>query len=614
MYTHTTQKQHLTKNHSRHSSRIARKVSRAEQTKEARERNLAVVQLKQALPDKDLPLQKTIGNQAVQKLLQSSAIQAKLKISQPNDKYEQEADRVADQVMRTPDNEALHNQEDDGLIQAKSVGDQITPIVQSQSEFEDEEEKPILTKQAKGETPQASHTIDAQIDSMRGGGQPLPKSVRDFFEPRFGQDFSRTRIHTNVNAAKSAEALNARAFTSGNDIVFDANEYTPSSLDGRRLLAHELTHVVQQNSAGGAASVVQMKPKISQRMGMRVVEKEDGTIEVTANRPWSEGSGSSSTVIGMAHETPGVTVDDLIKELVDCGAYKDDHHVREGFIQGTRIIVKNGKVLEISVRGKVYKAGGVHKPDFNYFLKEGAKIFYSAEFGLTSGEAKGRDPDDGYDSRYWKEKGNRGVIQARIPAWDAMDKMVKNIGKEVPKAGDGKTKWSFDCFEASQVLRLYAIWRTTTRREFNRMYQPLKIGYLSGTKTGLDESILSSGPGEPAYKFVGGKQKGLFLEGATEVTLKKSIIDIALAAPIGSNITFGSEDIRARCNANPNLSMCDLKFEHTIKVGKDLFFAHPFGLVSSETIFREMAKAAGATPSWEYYRKYIYISKVRYPK
>lgn len=462
--------------------------------------------------------------------------------------------------------------------------------------------------------PQASHTTEAQIDSMRGGGQPLPDSARDFFEPRFGQDFSRTRIHIDANAARSAEAMNARAFTSGNDIVFNANEYAPGSLDGQRLLAHELTHVVQQNSAVGPGSVVQRKPKISQRVGMRVVEKDDGTIEVTANRPWTEGSGSGSTVIGIAHVTPGVSVDDLVKELVDCGAYKDEHHVREGFVQGTRIIVKNGKILEISVRGKVYKAGGVHKPDFNYFLKEGARIFYSAGFGLTSGEAKGRDPDDGYDSRYWKEEGNRGVIQARIPAWDAMDKMVKNIGKEVPKAGGGKTKWSFDCFEASQVLRLYALWRTTTRRQFNRMYQPLKIGYLSGTQTGLGESILSSGPGEPAYKFVGGKQRGLFLEGATEVTLKKSIIDIALAAPIGSRITFGSKDVQDRCNVNPNLSMCAYKFEHTIKVGKDRFFAHPFNVVSSETIFREMAKAAGATPSLEYYRKYIYVSKVQYPK
>ena len=333
-----------------------------------------------------------------------SQIQTKLTVGGHDDRYEQEADRVADKVMRMTGDKASHNQEDNEPIQAKPIGDQISPIVQRQSEV-DEEEKPILTKATGRETPEKGWTMDAKIDSMRDGGHPLPKAEREFFEPRFGRDFSRTRIHTDVNAAKSADVLNARAFTSGNDIVFNANEYTSGSLGSRRLLAHELTHVVQQNRSGGPDSVVQKKSRISQRMGMRVLKKDEGTIEVTANRPWQEGTDTSSTVIGMAHVTPGITADNLVKELVDCGAYKDEHHVREGFVQGTRIIVKNGKILEISVRGKVYKAGGVHKPDFNFFLKEGAEILLSAGFGLTSGKAGGRDPDDGYDSRYWKEKG-----------------------------------------------------------------------------------------------------------------------------------------------------------------------------------------------------------------
>ena len=81
---------------------------------------------------------------------------------------------------------------------------------------------------------------------MKGGGQPLPASVRNFFEPRFGYDFSQVRIHTNEQAAEMASSINARAFTNGRDIVFGSGEYAPGTVEGKRLLAHELTHVVQQ--------------------------------------------------------------------------------------------------------------------------------------------------------------------------------------------------------------------------------------------------------------------------------------------------------------------------------------------------------------------------------
>jgi len=397
-------------------------------------------------------------------------------------------------------------------------------------------------------------------------------------------------------------------------VVFGAGRYALGTPEGHRWMAHELTHVLQQQGASGASAEVQRKPKVSQRLGMRVVEHDDGSFEVTANRPWTEESGSGSTVIGMAHVTPGVTVDDLVKELVGCGAYKNEKHVREGFIQGTRIVVKNGNISEISVRGKVYKAGGVQKPDFAFFLKEGAKIFSSAGFGLSAGSAKGRDVGDGFDSRYWTEKGARGTIQALVPAWDAMDKMVKNIGKNVPKAGGGKTQWRFDCFEAATLLRLYAIWRTTTRREFNRTYRPLRLGFHAGTQVGLGETISSDGPGMPAYKYVGGQRFGNVLLGARQVTLSKSINDIAIDAPVGSFVSFGSKDIEARCSVSPGQSICDFQIENTIKVGPDRYFAHPFGVVSSGTIFEKMARTAGATPSLTYYRKNLYVSAVRLPK
>jgi hypothetical protein len=89
--------------------------------------------------------------------------------------------------------------------------------------------------------------LEANLDGLRGGGQPLPELVRSDFEPRFGHDFSRVRVHTSPRAAASAKALNAQAFTLGQDIVFAEGQFAPGSEAGRRLLAHELTHVVQQS-------------------------------------------------------------------------------------------------------------------------------------------------------------------------------------------------------------------------------------------------------------------------------------------------------------------------------------------------------------------------------
>lgn len=89
--------------------------------------------------------------------------------------------------------------------------------------------------------------METQIHTLKGGGQPLPNSVRTFFEPRFGHDFSQVRVHTDARAAASAQAVHSRAYTAGNDVVFGPGQFRPHTMSGRRLLAHELTHVVQQS-------------------------------------------------------------------------------------------------------------------------------------------------------------------------------------------------------------------------------------------------------------------------------------------------------------------------------------------------------------------------------
>ncbi|MGB8217853.1 MAG: DUF4157 domain-containing protein [Candidatus Methanoperedens sp.] len=188
--------------------------------------------------DRILFLQRTIGNQAIQRLIKSGTIQAKLRIGQPGDVYEQEADRVAEQVMRMPD---ISGQASGTKIQRKC------PRCR-----EDKKDEKLQAKVVSDHTPEVTPQIEANINALKGGGQPLPESTRAFYEERFGHDFSQVRVHTDAKAAESARAMNAMAYTVGRDVVFGEGQYVPSTYAGRKLLAHELTHVVQQRGMQGA--------------------------------------------------------------------------------------------------------------------------------------------------------------------------------------------------------------------------------------------------------------------------------------------------------------------------------------------------------------------------
>ncbi len=209
-------------------------------------------------------LQRTRGNIFVQRL----AIQAKLKVGPAGDRYEQEADHVADQVMRmTETPNPIQRQEDEEEIQTKTLASSVTPLVQRLTSFArqlvqrqmDEEEiqtEPLLQRQVeeeeekiqtKGDGRELGSGLESKVQAARHVGQPLPKDVRAFFEPRFGQDFGNVRVHTDSTAAHASQELRALAFTRGQDIFFAQNRYQPETSKGKRLMAHELTHVVQQN-------------------------------------------------------------------------------------------------------------------------------------------------------------------------------------------------------------------------------------------------------------------------------------------------------------------------------------------------------------------------------
>jgi len=175
--------------------------------------------------------------------LTSSLIQPKLKISAPDEKYEQEADRVAERVMRMPDPAGVQVRTSPPQIQR--LCPECEEALQRQPEKEEEllQAKPIL-----GQTPASGINTVATIQSLRRGGQPLPAGERSFFESRFNKDFSQVRIHADSRAHQAAQSVQARAFTYGRDIVFNRSQYKPGNTAGRHLLAHELTHVVQQST------------------------------------------------------------------------------------------------------------------------------------------------------------------------------------------------------------------------------------------------------------------------------------------------------------------------------------------------------------------------------
>lgn len=185
-------------------------------------------------------------------------IQPKLKIGEPNDKYEQEADRVADQVMRIPAAQVAGScSQVSGTAQGKSIQRLCTKC-----RADRDKEVFIQARSFSGPAVKAGSSIADGIQSLQGG-QPLRDSSRNFFEARFGYDFSQVRIHTDRHAAGLARGINARAFTLGSDVVFASSQYSPDSDTGRHLIAHELTHVIQQSSASKTTG---SSPRI-QRLG-----------------------------------------------------------------------------------------------------------------------------------------------------------------------------------------------------------------------------------------------------------------------------------------------------------------------------------------------------------
>jgi uncharacterized protein DUF4157 len=183
-------------------------------------------------------------------------IQRKLTVNAPGDTYEQEADRVAEQVMRMADPGAAVAPAVSGGVAGVQRQCACGGICDDCNKKQDgNEHKPLQMKPA---GPASMGGIEAPAivhDVLRSSGQLLDARTRSFMEPRFGHDFSKVIVHTDAKAAESARAVQAKAYTVGSNVVFGAGQYEPRTDAGQRLMGHELAHVVQQRSSQGAAQV-----------------------------------------------------------------------------------------------------------------------------------------------------------------------------------------------------------------------------------------------------------------------------------------------------------------------------------------------------------------------
>lgn len=252
-----------------------------------------------------------------------TGIQTRLEVGPAGDAFEQEADRMAERVLRMPDPEG--------------VGAEVRPAHAAVSRRTDvPAAAPPLRRQpaaVPGSGPAVSPGLEASIHAQQGGGSPLSTTTRGFFESRFGRDFSGVRVHAGERAAQAAREVGARAFTLGSDIFFGAGRFAPGASEGQSLLAHELTHVAQQGRA---------EPRLRRQMDTRPpvqdvefagCQPEVVTSITEAIRPAMSDVDQAMTVLGRGWENMHSFERDLFRRYFDPAGSGE---VNESFVRDVR--------------------------------------------------------------------------------------------------------------------------------------------------------------------------------------------------------------------------------------------------------------------------------------
>lgn len=576
--------------------------------------------------DDAIQLQRSVGNQAVIRLIQQADLDGKTTFGRPGDRYEQEAHSITDEIMNMPDPH----------LQQQVVEDESLNLNKN---------NPVQTS--------GGYRVKNVTDST--GGEPLSESLRSYFEPRFGSDFGNVRIHRDGRASTMAQMMGARAFTNDNHIMFGKGQFEPQANEGKRLLAHELTHVLQQT--GGYVS-----PKTGLMKHQKAPQKN-----VFANRRLSH-SGVPDVSMWELNKTLRILNQDrvasaVLKKILGWSLYrfknlsfkktankqlKTDIEWVKGFSDS-----KNKKIWLYSGLSDKQAASWLHNLSksesysrlpiklrmmFSYIAQEQYNIREGIPAVHPSFRARGRMPRSNYNEiKTWVErvckKDKDGILKyvvfkgeqkvgeigkvAKRPYIDCLKEAVKKLkrvktcrrsvgkrgrrGRIVNEKFDTKNwyttdeycrggrkgqrilkmlpakrpseavqemfrrlnKWSFDCAEFVQVAHWYAMLKDLGPERFNDIMGGNDFVLRPNRSTGILWKE------EYARKNKSDRMK---LNGGREVS--ESVEQIIKKVPLGSRIVWENP-------AAPEDSI--IRSENTIKVGKNAFAAH--GLSSKKNIF-----------------------------
>ncbi len=302
-------------------------------------------------PAQIVRLQSTIGNDAVRRMLarpmrptaasgaHAPVVQPKLQVGPVGDRYEQEAERVAGQVMRSLQQPLPTRSDDAAQPPAKSFAGSNSTQVQRRAQ-------PDARKVAKDGSFETDTKLEHEVKGLHGG-KPLPNALRRQFEPRFGADFSAVRVHTGPQAVQLNRDMQAKAFTYGQNIAFNTNQYSPGTTAGKQLLAHELTHVVQQkgdmvrrkegmatarDAESRIAPTLRTSPTVQRRFGFEI----ETPILLTQNRiPEGKTEEEIAEVVSPRHP--------VVAEETDYAVHVD-HNARLGDLE---VGTPKGPIVEL---------------------------------------------------------------------------------------------------------------------------------------------------------------------------------------------------------------------------------------------------------------------------
>ena len=330
-------------------------------------------------PEKEDMVSPQLENENKQEDLNKKSIQTKLTVGEPGDKYEQEADTVAAKVV-----EQINSPKSQQPVQGK-----VEPVVQ-----------PTLMRQGGAGKGTVNRDVEQNIQQARGSGQGLADNVRQPMEQAFGAGFSGVKVHTGGQADVLNRSLNSRAFATGQDIFFKQGEYNPGSRGGQELLAHELTHVVQQTGtvqrqpgkeSKGSATATLTKPKAKKTINGSASSISWIDPASPAGKVVSDPAPSATITEGFITGNSGFRFSNYLHGYLTTNDSvtidNSEFHTNSGIYRDTSFLGLDSEVFPIEQKKKRINKGGIEGIEFDQLV--GARTNSPAKIGGAVGAGVG---------------------------------------------------------------------------------------------------------------------------------------------------------------------------------------------------------------------------------